>query len=184
MRNALTVLASAAALLLSSGAAMAQAFNWKKHDGQTLNLLLNNHPWSQAIKDMSGDFAAKTGIRLRVEIFNEEQFRARLNTMMQAKSSDVDVFMSLKFREGAIYDQAGWYANLTPLLNSSASTAPDFNFNDFGEGLRNAETIGGKLVGLPINLEGLFFIGIKVFSKNAMWLSQCFLKICQKPLQN
>ena len=157
MRNALTVLASAAALLLSSGAAMAQAFNWKKHDGQTLNLLLNNHPWSQAIKDMSGDFAAKTGIRLRVEIFNEEQFRARLNTMMQAKSSDVDVFMSLKFREGAIYDQAGWYANLTPLLNSSASTAPDFNFNDFGEGLRNAETIGGKLVGLPINLEGPLF---------------------------
>jgi len=35
MRNALTVLASAAALLLSCGAAMAQAFNWKKHDGQT-----------------------------------------------------------------------------------------------------------------------------------------------------
>jgi multiple sugar transport system substrate-binding protein len=103
-RHTLGVLAAAAAMVFSAGSAVAQAFNWKKHDGQTLNLLLNNHPWSQAIKDMSGDFTAKTGIRLRVEVFNEEQFRTRLNTMLQAKSSDVDVFMSLKFREGAMYD--------------------------------------------------------------------------------
>ena len=151
------VLATVAAMIFISGSALAQTFNWKKHDGQTINLLLNNHPWSQAIKDMSGDFTAKTGIKLRVEIFNEEQYRARLNTMLQAKSSDIDVFMSLKFREGAMYEKAGWYANLSPLLSSSASTSPDFNFNDIGEGLRRAETIGNKLVGLPINLEGPLF---------------------------
>jgi multiple sugar transport system substrate-binding protein len=148
------------------GAAHAQAFNWKQHDGQTLTLLLNNHPWSQAVREMAGDFAAKTGIRLRVEIFNEEQFRARLTTMMQAKSSDFDVFMSLKFREGATWDKAGWYANLSPLLGSATATAPDFNFNDFGEGLRKAETINGKLVGLPINLEGpLFYWNKEIFAK-------------------
>jgi multiple sugar transport system substrate-binding protein len=166
MRHTLGVLATAALLSLSSASALAQAFNWKKHDGQTLNLLLNNHPWSQAIKDMSGDFSTKTGIKLRIEVFNEEQFRARLSTMLQAKSTDLDVFMSLKFREGAMYDKAGWYANLTPLLNSPASTSPDFNFNDFGEGLRKAETIGGKLVGLPINLEGpLFYWNKDIFAK-------------------
>lgn len=165
-RHTLGVLAAAAAMVFGAGSAVAQAFNWKKHDGQTLNLLLNNHPWSQAIKDMSGDFTAKTGIRLRVEVFNEEQFRTRLNTMLQAKSSDVDVFMSLKFREGAMYDKAGWYANLSPLLASPAATAPDFNFNDIGEGLRRAETIGGKLVGLPINLEGpLFYWNKDIFQK-------------------
>ena len=166
MRHTLGVLAVAAAMMLSAGSALAQAFDWKKHDGQTLNLLLNNHPWSQAIKDGAGDFTAKTGIKLRVEVFNEEQYRARLNTMLQAKSSDIDVFMSLKFREGAMYDKAGWYANLTPMLNSPASTAPDFNFNDIGEGLRRAETIGGKLVGLPINLEGpLFYWNKELFKK-------------------
>ena len=125
MRHTLGVLATAALLSFSSASALAQAFNWKKHDGQTLNLLLNNHPWSQAIKDMSGDFSTKTGIKLRIEVFNEEQFRARLSTMLQAKSTDLDVFMSLKFREGAMYDKAGWYANLTPLLNSPASTSPE-----------------------------------------------------------
>jgi multiple sugar transport system substrate-binding protein len=166
MRKSLTGLLATSVLILATGTASAQAFDWKKNDGQTLNLLLNNHPWSQAVREMSGEFTAKTGIKLRIEIFNEEQFRARLTTMMQAKSSDIDVFMSLKFREGAIYDKAGWYANLSPLLASAASTAPDFNFNDFGEGLRKAETVGGKLVGLPINLEGpLFYWRKDLFAK-------------------
>lgn len=166
MRHTLAVMSVAVAMTFSAGSAIAQAFNWKKHQGQTINLLLNNHPWSQAIKDNASDFTAKTGINLRVEVFNEEQFRARLNTMLLAKSSDVDVFMSLKFREGAMYDKAGWYADLTPLLNSPAATSPDFNFNDFGEGLRRAETIGGKLVGLPINLEGpLFYWNKDIFQK-------------------
>ena len=166
MRKSMAMWLAAGALLAGSSAALAQAFNWKKNDGQTVNLLLNNHPWSQAMREMAGEFTAKTGIKLRIEIFNEEQFRARLTTMMQAKSSDFDVFMSLKFREGATYDKAGWYANLSPLLASPASTAPDFNFNDFGEGLRKAETVNGKLVGLPINLEGpLFYWNKHIFQK-------------------
>lgn len=157
MRKLMMSTIAATALLLTAGTASAQAFDWKKHDGKTVTLLLNNHPWSQAVRGMASDFTDKTGIKLRVEIFNEEQYRARLTTMMQAKSSDFDVFMSLKFREGATYDKAGWYADLTPLLKNPASTAPDFAFEDFGEGLRNAETINGKLVGLPINLEGPLF---------------------------
>ena len=166
MRKTLVTWMAAATLLASGAVSHAQTFDWKKYDGQTLNLLLNNHPWSQAVRDMAPDFTAKTGIKLRVEIFNEEQFRARLTTMMQAKSSDVDVFMSLKFREGATYDKAGWFANLSPLLASPAATAPDFNFNDFGEGLRRAETVNGKLVGLPINLEGpLFYWNKDIFAK-------------------
>lgn len=157
---------TSAALLLGAHSVGAQSFDWKKNDGQTLNLLLNNHPWSQAVREMAPEFTAKTGIKLRVEIFNEEQFRARLTTLMQAKSSDIDVFMSLKFREGQTYDKAGWYANLSPMLASPASTAPDFDFNDFGEGLRKAETVNGKLVGLPINLEGpLFYWRRDLFEK-------------------
>ena len=75
--------------------AAAQEFNWRAQDGQTINLMFNNHPWSQAMREMVADFTAKTGIRTRMEIFNEEQFRARLTTLMQGRSADVDVFMSL-----------------------------------------------------------------------------------------
>lgn len=156
MRRTFLATAIAAAAFAAAPAA-AQQFDWRRHDGTTLNLLLNNHPWSQAMREMVADFTAKTGIRTRIEIFNEEQFRARLTTLMQARSADIDVFMSLKIREGAVFHRAGWYADLTPLLNDGRETAPDFNFEDFGAALREAETIGGQLVGLPINLEGPLF---------------------------
>lgn len=163
---AMTKLLGASVLALSASAALAQNFDWKKYDGQTINLLLNNHPWSQAMKDMAAEFTAKTGIRTRIEIFNEEQFRTRLTTSMQAKSTDIDVFMSLKSREGEVFDRAGWYANLTPLLNERSATAPDFNFEDFGKALRDAETVNGKLAGLPLNLEGpLFYWRKDIFQK-------------------
>ncbi|MBA3479880.1 MAG: carbohydrate ABC transporter substrate-binding protein, partial [Lautropia sp.] len=86
MRKSIWASLAGLALVLVGGTASAQTFDWKKNNGQTINLLLNNHPWSQAVRDMAGEFTAKTGINLRIEIFNEEQFRTRLTTMMQAKS--------------------------------------------------------------------------------------------------
>jgi multiple sugar transport system substrate-binding protein len=154
---AAAVAAGLCALAADLSSAAAQQFNWRRHENATINLLLNNHPWSQAIREMAGQFTERTGIRTRIEIFNEEQFRARLTTAMQARSAEIDVFMSLKPREGAQWHRAGWYANLTPLLNDATQTAPDFNWNDFGEALRNAETIGGQVVGVPLNLEGPLF---------------------------
>jgi multiple sugar transport system substrate-binding protein len=142
--------------LLAAGAAPAgaQGFDWQSHKGTTLNLLLNNHPWSQAMRDMAKEFTAKTGIQTRLEIFNEEQFRARLATLMQARSADFDVYMSLASREGQVYDKSGWYADLTAMAKNPALTAPDFNQSDFGKALMDSEIVNGKLVGLPINLEG------------------------------
>jgi multiple sugar transport system substrate-binding protein len=97
-----------AAALACSTPAASQGFNWRAQDSQTINLMFNNHPWSQAMRDMVADFTAKTGIRARIEIFNEEQFRARLTTLMQGRSADMDVFMTLTSREGAVFHRAGW----------------------------------------------------------------------------
>ena len=153
MRRTFIAAAVAAAALAATPSA-AQTFDWRKHDGQTVTLLLNNHPWSQAMKDMTAEFAAKTGIRARIEIFNEEQFRARLTTLMQGRSAEVDGFMTLASREGAVFSRAGWYADLGPMIADKAATAPDFNYEDFGAGLREANTIGGQVVSVPINQEG------------------------------
>lgn len=157
---------AALSALAGAPSASAQAFDWKQQDGQVLTLLLNNHPWSQAVKEMAPEFTAKTGIRLRLDIFNEEQFRARLTTVLQARSADVDVYMSLPAREAAVFNRAGWYADLNPMLRDPKLTAPDYAFEDFGAGLRDAETVGGKLIGVPLNLEGpLFYWRRDLFAK-------------------
>lgn len=151
------LLAGALTLALGPAALAQDAFDWRKFEGESINLLVNNHPWTQAVRDMADEFTEKTGIDVNMEVFNEEQFRARLTTLLQAKSPEIDVFMSLKAREGEVFNSAGWYADLTPMLNDASMTAPDYNFEDFGEALRQAETIGGKVVGVPLNLEGPLF---------------------------
>ena len=142
---------------LVAGPAHAQTFNWRAQDGQTINLMFNNHPWSQAMRDMVADFTAKSGIKTRMEIFNEEQFRARLTTLMQGRSADMDVFMSLTSREGAVWNRAGWYADLAPMMVDKGQTMPDFNYEDFSTSIRNASTFGSLVAGLPINQEGPLF---------------------------
>jgi multiple sugar transport system substrate-binding protein len=156
----------AASALMLAAPASAQSFDWKRFDGETLNVLLNNHPWSNAIRDLASEFTAKTGIKLRIELLNEDPQRARLGTLLQAKSGDIDVYNSLQIREGAVYAKAGWYADLTPYLSKNGMTAPDFNFEDFGEGLRKTATFGGKVIALPINVEGpLFYWRTDIFAK-------------------
>lgn len=158
--------AIAAATFATTEPAAAQAFDWKAQSGQTVNLMLNNHPWSQAMREMVKDFQTKTGINARIEIFNEEQYRARLTTLMQGKSPDVDVFMTLTSREGAIFNKAGWYADLAAMMKDKAKTSPDYNYEDFGASIRAASTFGDKVVAVPINQEGpLFYWRRDVFEK-------------------
>jgi len=147
-------------------AAQAQAFDWKRANGQTINVLLNNHPWSQAMRDLAKEFTAKTGVNVRIEVLAEEPFRTRQQTLLQARSKDVDVFMTLTMREGQLFDRAGWYENLSALVRDPSKTAPDFDLGDFGKGLITGHTVNGKLVGLPINTEGpLFYWRKDLFAK-------------------
>lgn len=154
--------AVAAALLPSL--VSAQEFNWRKHEGETINLVLNNLAWTPKIKDQLDQFTAKTGIKLRFEAFAEEQFRARLSTLMQAKSNEVDVFMTLPSREAPLFHKNGWYADLKPLLEKS--TAPEYDYNDFSAALRASGVIGDAVTSVPINVEGpLFYWRKDIFQK-------------------
>jgi multiple sugar transport system substrate-binding protein len=74
--------------------------------------------------------------------------------------------MSLTSREGAIFERAGWYADLAPMITDKKMTMPDFNYEDFGASIRNASTFGNRIVALPINQEGpLFYWRKDVFEK-------------------
>jgi len=151
------IAAAFAAATMAALPAVAQDFNWRAQEGRTITLLFNNHPWSQAMREMVADFTARTGIRTRIEIFNEEQFRARLATLMQGRSPEVDIFMSLPSREASTFKRAGWYTDLAPLIADPKLTAPDFNYEDFGAAMREQSTVDGLVATLPINIEGPLF---------------------------
>ncbi len=141
-----------------------QQFDWKKHQGETVTFLSSNHPWANAVLKHKGEFEALTGITLKFDTYQEQQMRQRLVTVMNAKSSEIDVFMSLPSREGEQFAKAGWYADLTPFVKNAA--AEDYGFADFAPGLLTPLMHNGKLTGIPLNIEApVIFYRKDVFKK-------------------
>lgn len=145
-----TLLASTLCLGVLAGSAL--AFDWKKHQGTTLTFITSNHPWSNSVLKYKDEFEKLTGMTLKVDSFQEQQARQRMLTILQSKGDDMDIFMSLKSRDGLLYTKAGWYADLYPLVK--ADTNPDYNIDDFGKGPLEGEIVDGKLTGIPLNIEG------------------------------
>src|SRR5579875_518216 len=119
-----SLLALACALAMPM-VAHAADFDWQKYKGTTLSFLANNNPLGQAIANNKAEFEKLTGITLKVDTYQEQQMRQRLVTVLNARSDEVDVFMTLPSREGMQFAKAGWYTDLTPFKND---VAPDYDF--------------------------------------------------------
>ncbi|HEY1932576.1 MAG TPA: sugar ABC transporter substrate-binding protein [Acetobacteraceae bacterium] len=158
--------AAFAACLFGGASASAQNFDWQRHKGETIDFLTENHPWSNAVVAQLPQFEKLTGITVQVDTFQEQQMRQRLVTVLQSKSATVDAFMSLKSLEGKLYAHAGWYANLGPLVHAPGETAPGYDFADLSHALVAGETFGGKLDGIPLNIEGpIVYYRTDIFTK-------------------
>jgi len=140
------------ALAAAHQGAAAQDFNWKKHQGKAVTFLANNNPVANAIIKYKADFEQQTGITLKVDSYQEQQMRQRLVTVMNARSDEVDLFMSLPSREGLQFAKAGWYADLTELVKTAS--AKDYDFADLSPGLVKDARYDNKLMGVPLNIEG------------------------------
>ncbi len=151
-RSILQALVFCVLFLAIGSVSPAFAFDWQKHKGETITIISSNHPWANAALKYADEFTELTGIKLKIDSFQEQQARQRMLTILQSKSPDMDIFMSLKSRDGMLYSKAGWYADLTAFAKNSAS--PDYNFADFGKGALDGEVFDGKLMGIPLNVEG------------------------------
>lgn len=138
----------------NSASAVSGPFSWKRYQGQTITVLAETNPWTNQIKPMVTQFENKTGIKVRWEIYTEEQRRQLALVQLQSHSSSFDVNMSLKSFNGPQYVQAGWYENLWPYVHNKSLTSRSFNLNDFLAGPLKSQILQGKLDGIPTNVEG------------------------------
>ena len=137
---------------LHSGASAQAAFDWKKHQGKTVTFLANNNPVANAILKYKADFEKQTGMTLKVDTYQEQQMRQRLVTVMNSRSDEIDLFMSLPSREGQQFAKAGWYADLNEFVKNAS--AKDYDFADLSPAMVKDASYDNKLLGLPLNVEG------------------------------
>jgi multiple sugar transport system substrate-binding protein len=150
----LGVAAVAANTLLgrASTRALAADFDWKKHQGTQLNLLLNKHPYADAMIADLDNFKSMTGMEVAYDVFPEDVYFDKVTAALSSGSSQYDAFMTGAYQTWQ-YGPAGWLVDLNEFIADPALTNPDYDWEDVLPNLR-ASTAWSGVPGAELGGEG------------------------------
>ncbi|HUX50113.1 MAG TPA: sugar ABC transporter substrate-binding protein [Spirochaetia bacterium] len=156
-----------------AGTTQGAGFNWKANSGQTVNVVLDSHPWQKFIQPLAAEFEAKSGIHLDLQAYPEDQFRQKLLVNLSAGSTSVDSYMFMPAQDLALYGKNGWIQPIDSYLNDPSKTSPNFDVNDFFKGVRASYDVNGKTYGIPLHVETfILFYRTDLFKKFGLEVPQ------------
>ena len=132
--------------------ALAADFDWKKHQGGTIRLLLNKHPYTDAMLANLENFKALTGLDVEYDVFPEDVYFDKVTAALSARSTQYDVFMTGAYQTWQ-YGPAGWLVDLAEFIGDPALTNPDYDWEDILPNLRASTAWSGR-PGAPLGGEG------------------------------
>lgn len=143
--SALGLSASSAGVLLNMQAskALAADFDWKAHSGKGLKLLLNKHPYTDAMIANLDNFKELSGMDVQYDIFPEDVYFDKVTAALSSGSSEYDAFMTGAYMTWT-YGPAGWVEDLNEWIQDPAKTNPNYNWDDMLEGVRASCAWSGK----------------------------------------
>jgi len=147
------VLMLLAALMVMTASAFAGGGKEKPAKPAEIRYLAPNHPYTDFLKPILQEFTSKSGIKVNLENYEENQLNQKLTVEFTAGNSTVDVFMSRPLQEGRLFSKNKYYEFLDSYLNDSAKTAAEFDWKDYPQSTVNAVTFEGKVNSLPLNIE-------------------------------
>ena len=143
--GALGVSAAAAGTLVNMAAsrAMAADFDWKAHSGKGVKLLLNKHPYTDAMIANLDNFKALTGMEVTYDIFPEDVYFDKVTAALSSRSSEYDAFMTGAYMTWT-YGPAGWIPDHNEWIQDASKTSPTYNWDDMLEGVRKSCAWNGR----------------------------------------
>ena len=143
--GALGLTASTAAILVNMSAtdALAADFDWKAHSGKKVKLLLNKHPYTDAMIANLDNFKALTGMEIEYDIFPEDVYFDKVTAALSSGSSEYDAFMTGAYMTWT-YGPAGWIEDLNEWIGDASKTNPNYNWDDMLEGVRSSCAWNGQ----------------------------------------
>jgi len=122
--------------------ALAADFDWKKFSGTSLKLLLNKHPYADAMIADLDSFAALTGLKVTYDVFPEDVYFDKVTAALSSKSDQYDAFMTGAYMTWT-YGPAGWIEDLNQWIKDPAKTNPKYAWDDVLEPLRKSTAWNG-----------------------------------------
>lgn len=148
-----TLLTACAGQPQSSPQASQQTPTQASLEGQTVRVLLDAHPWQQAIQSHVQEFTDKTGIKVDITVLGEDTYWDRVTLGLSSQDPPFDVFMMSPNQTGFTGYQNNWIAPLDDYIKNAPAS---YNFNDIypfvADGFRFPDT-SGKLYGIPLTME-------------------------------
>jgi multiple sugar transport system substrate-binding protein len=136
--------AAVAAYLLNEAQtkAMAADFDWMKFKGTKLKLLLNKHPYADAMIANLESFKGMTGMDVAYDIFPEDVYFDKVTAALSSSSAEYDAFMTGAYMTWT-YGPAGWIVDHNEYIKDPAKTNPNYNWDDMLPGLRASTAWNG-----------------------------------------
>ncbi|MGB3315729.1 MAG: extracellular solute-binding protein [Albidovulum sp.] len=143
--GALGMSTATASVLVNASAtrALAQDFDWKKHSGTGIKLLLNKHPYTDAMIANLENFKAMTGMEVTYDVFPEDVYFDKVTAALSSGSSEYDAFMTGAYMTWT-YGPAGWIEDLNQWIMDDSKTNPNYNWDDMLPGVRASCAWNGR----------------------------------------
>lgn len=124
--------------------------------GQVVNVVLNAHPWQEAIQPHVEEFTKQTGIKVNITVLGEDVYWDRVSLGLSSDEPPFDVFMLSPNQTGFTGYQNNWIAPLDDYTQNTSLTPATYNFSDIypyvADGFRFPDK-SGKLYGVPLTME-------------------------------
>ncbi|MEM7023123.1 MAG: extracellular solute-binding protein [Pseudomonadota bacterium] len=126
----------------ASTRALAADFDWQKYKGTKLHLLMNKHPYMDAMVADLDNFKELTGMEVTYDVFPEDVYFDKVTAALSSGSSQYDAFMTGAYQTWQ-YGPAGWLVDMNEFINDPAMTNPNYNWDDVLPNLRSSTAWSG-----------------------------------------
>lgn len=147
-------------------------FSWKQFEGHEIQVMLNQHPYAEAIIQRLSEFEAKTGITVKYSVTPEENYFDKLTTALNSRNGNPDVFMTGSYQLWE-YAPADYVQPLDEYVEDKELTDPDYDLDDIYKGIldgvrwdrKPGHPVGtGSLWALPLGFEA----SVLLYNKKAL----------------
>jgi multiple sugar transport system substrate-binding protein len=150
-------------------------FDWKMCDGETINILFNQHQYVDPIVERIEEFEEMTGISVEYSIIPESNYFDKVTMELYSGSGNLDIFMTGPYQIWE-YASAGYMQDLDEFINDPSMVSDDFDVDDFYPSILNSarwdcvpgHSMGeGPLWALPMGFESNeLWVNTRIFEEN------------------
>lgn len=130
----------------------ADGIAWKAYAGTTIRLGMNKHVYTETIRPFIGEFEEKTGIKVIIEDFAQDEFMSKRLVDLSSGAGTYDIVMMDSVCTQAA--GAGWIENLDEWFKKSELVNMEkYDYDDLAPSWKLAFTYKNSLYAIPVSGE-------------------------------